>query len=308
MTQLKTLLLCNNSIALPLLQQLAFNQLLVAVAIPVRNKILLQDVKMILQQTNIAVVEVKKETNEQQLLQLIQQKDINLGLMFTYSYKLTEKVFSLPQLGFYNIHPGHLPQYRGSEPIFWQIKNKEQNAGICIHKVDKNYDSGPVVLSNTIAINNNDTYGLLCNKISMAVLPLAANLIQMLAVTQTTPSINQDESKAVYYKKPIVTDIFINWAKMNAAQIIALVNACNPWNKGAYTKINGKIIRLLAAEPANITESKQPGTIIAINKTSVIVAAADNSAVTIFVIYLEEGFFSAEKLAQFGVAAGHLFQ
>ena len=58
----------------------------------------------------------------------------------------------------------------------------------------------------------------------------------------------QDERKARYFDRQTEWDITIQWEDMDASSIIALVNACNPWNKGAVAKINNWVIRLLEVE------------------------------------------------------------
>ena len=58
------------------------------------------------------------------------------------------------------------------------------------------------------------------------------------------PCVPQDETQAAYHTKPAVKDLMIDWEKMDSAVIKALVNACNPWNKGCRAAINGWSFRL----------------------------------------------------------------
>ena len=54
-----------------------------------------------------------------------------------------------------NIHFGALPSYRGCNPIYWQMKNKEKYAGITIHYMDNNFDTGEIIDTVYVLIDNN---------------------------------------------------------------------------------------------------------------------------------------------------------
>jgi methionyl-tRNA formyltransferase len=122
--------------------------------------------------------------------------------------------------------------------------------------------------------------------------------------------VSQDESLARYYKKPTIADVSIQWEKQNSKSIQALVNACNPWNKGAYTQWNGLNIRLLEVSQTNtITDyPKAPGTILEINENNgLIIQCYDNTQLRINTVYTEEGFMSGHKLLAFGIKNGEQF-
>jgi methionyl-tRNA formyltransferase len=57
----------------------------------------------------------------------------------------------------YNFHPGLLPQYRGSGAFSWAIINGEKFAGITLHELDVNIDTGPIIERRQFAIEAWDT-------------------------------------------------------------------------------------------------------------------------------------------------------
>ena len=99
---------------------------------------------------------------------------------------------------------------------------------------------------------------------------------------------------------------------MDAETIIALANACNPWNKGAVTRLNEKIIRILQAEKIILEENSSqdcvPGTIVAIDEKGIEVSVTHNNRIRILYIYIDEGFLAASQLAASGISAGNCFQ
>lgn len=305
MSELKIIALCSSRFALPSLQQLAFFKQLVVVVIPAHCEEMIENTKLVLAGTGVIVLAVDKAGFEKKIIALIKEHAINAGLMLTFSYKIPATVYKLPVKGFFNIHPGLLPAYRGPDPVFQQIRNKEKYAGVTIHKIDDDFDTGPVVLNEMIKLDPADTWGILNEKLSYTAAKLAGTLLKLLSFEVAIPSRLQDESKAQYFKKQVSADVSINWRVMDAPAIVALINACNPWNKGAFTKFTTKIIRLLEAyciDPPTAVHT--PGTILSIDDRGMVVAAINNMAVCVQVVYIDEGFLHAKRLIQFGVMPG----
>ena len=308
MSEPKVIVLCGSRFALPALQQLAFLRQLAAVAIPEDCEEMIENTKMVLTGAGIPVIAVSKKTFVKKVTEAIKKNNVDTGLMLTFSYKIPFSLYQLPAKGFYNVHPGLLPAYRGPDPVFQQIRNKEKNAGVTIHKVDNDYDTGEVVICEQIKIDPDDTHGILNEKLSYTAAKLTGTLLKLLNFDIAIPSRPQDEAKARYYQKQVNSDVIINWQVMEASTIIALINACNPWNKGAITKLNNKIIRVMEATCIEKpTTPALPGTIIAIDERGVVVAALHNQGVCIQIIYIDEGFLLAKRLKQFGVMPGARF-
>ena len=189
----------------------------------------------------------------------------------------------------FNIHPDPLPGYRGPDPVFWQIKNREPHASIAIHKVDDDFNTGSLVLSDKIRLNATDTHGCLTTKLAELAARLTGVLIKMAGFGIAIPLQPQDETKAIYYKKQSAADITINWQIMDAETIIALANASNPWNKGAVTKLNNRILRILVAEKhLNLSgTSKTPGIISVPEDKSVLVSTLHNETLKLQFVYVD---------------------
>jgi len=56
-----------------------------------------------------------------------------------------------------NFHPGILPEYRGAGAYSWAIINKEKEAGVTLHEIDYNIDSGPIISIEKTLIHPTDT-------------------------------------------------------------------------------------------------------------------------------------------------------
>src|SRR5689334_17830761 len=146
MNETKVILICSSRFAIQTMQELAFFKQLAVVAVPRNNPDIVEHVKVVLTGTGVPILELEKRSFVKQLTDSIIEYKVDLGLMMTFSYTLPASVFNLPEKGFFNVHPGPLPGYRGADPVFQQIKNREQQAGVTIHKLAEGLDTGPIVL------------------------------------------------------------------------------------------------------------------------------------------------------------------
>jgi methionyl-tRNA formyltransferase len=284
--------------------------MLAAVAVPRHCNELVENIDGILTGTGIPVIELEKETFADRLREAIEENEINMGLVMTFSYKIPSSIYELPAKGFYNVHPGPLPQYRGPDPVFQQLKNREKYAGVTVHKLDDGIDTGPIVMNEMLKIEPSDTHGLLTTKLSNLAAKLTGILVKLVSLEITIPSRLQDETKARYFKKQQAEDIMIDWQTMDADSIIALINACNPWNKGAVTKINNQVLRLLDAEklPGNLSHQQEPGYIISLGEKGMTISTIDEQAILVKIIYADEGFLPAYRLSRLAIMTGNRFE
>jgi methionyl-tRNA formyltransferase len=71
----------------------------------------------------------------------------------------------LSALPIYNVHPSLLPRWRGAAPIERAIAAGDTETGVSIMHLEAGLDSGPVALQRSIAIEPDDTYGTLAERL-----------------------------------------------------------------------------------------------------------------------------------------------
>jgi methionyl-tRNA formyltransferase len=310
MNEVKALILCNNPVAIPGIKEFLFYGKVAAIATTNRNKEMRHILEQLMKDTGVSLLLLNKKEYKTQLSEAIKEYDVTVGLMMTFPFMITPELLALPPNGFINFHYGLLPQCRGPQPILRHLLNYDKEAGITIHKVDEGIDTGPVIMQEKIPIEDNDTYGTLQSKLAFLAAKQAANLLKILSYGTIIPAVTQDESKAAYYEMPTAEELTINWKEMDAEKIVRLVNACNPWNKGAGTMINNWGIGITEAEIIGECETgiSSPGNILACNKEAgLIVSTMDNKKLKINIVYTNEGFFSGSRLAGFHINTGDTF-
>lgn len=310
MNDIKVLILCNNPIAVPGIREFVFFGKAAGIAIPRRNKEMQHVLEQMLEGTGVPLLLIDKKEYKHQLKDALSQLAPNIVLMMTFPFIIPPEILQIPLKGFINFHYGLLPQCRGPQPILNHLLNNDTEAGVTVHKVDEGIDTGPVILQEKLAIESDDTYGTLQSKLAFLAAKLAASLLKILSYGSIIPAVPQDESKAAYHNMPGAKELTINWQEMNAEKIIRLINACNPWNKGAGTSINNWGIGITEAEIIGECEAtdQSAGKILSCNKDAgLVVSTKDNKKLKINIIYTNEGFFSGCRLADFRVKAGDLF-
>lgn len=69
---------------------------------------------------------------------------------------LPEVVWNMPRYGTFNVHASLLPQYRGAAPINWAVINGETRTGVTTFFLDRDIDTGRIIMQKTFDIGEND--------------------------------------------------------------------------------------------------------------------------------------------------------
>ena len=309
MEEIRIIVLCSSRFGLPAIRELSFYGILSVVVVPASHIEMIEQLEAGLSGSSIALVQLKEKNYVSQLEELMKAHRITLGLILNFPKKIPLSVQVLAPKGFYNVHPGPLPLYRGADPVFMQIINREPLAGVSIHKLDEDFDSGEVVLTEMIRLDPRDTYGMLTTRLAALAVKMVGILIRMAAHGIRIPSKPQDAALARYYPKQRASDIVIRWSEMEAVEIIALVNACNPWNKGAVTSLNNQVVRIVDAMQIENEQLANAfsGEIISCDERGIMVATINGECILVVSIYTEEGFLGAWRFADNGFKQGARF-
>jgi len=81
-------------------------------------------------------------------------------------------VWDMPPLGTINLHGSLLPQFRGAAPINWAVITGEKVTGLTTFKLKHEIDTGDTIHQVKVRIDENDTAGIVHNKLMMEGGPL----------------------------------------------------------------------------------------------------------------------------------------
>lgn len=233
-------------------------------------------------------------------------------LVFGMSHKIPAEALKIPRHGFLNFHGGILPKYRGPLPVFWQICNGESHGGITVHRMDEDWDTGPIAHVEREPIGDQDTAGIFSLKLAGTAMRAAAAVLGPLAATDTLQTQPQIEAAADYQGRPTAKDLTIDWPGMTARKIDCLVRAANPELGGARAGLKGMD---LATLQTTIVDSAKPvdapaGTVTnASRELGIEVQCSDGKQLRIEVVSGPFGVMSSERMIDcLGVRAGDRFE
>lgn len=118
-------------------------------------------------------IEVYKPNKLKEDYEYILNKKPDIIITCAYGSIVPKVVLDYPSYGCINVHASLLPKYRGASPIVASILNGEKETGITIMYMDEGIDTGNIIMSRSIEIEDNDNSLSLSNKLSL----LGANLL-----------------------------------------------------------------------------------------------------------------------------------
>ena len=186
-------------------------------------------------------------------------KDLSPDLVVVVAYGqiIPKKFLEVPKFGFINIHASLLPKWRGAAPIQRAIMSGDKKIGISIMKIEEKLDSGPVLSSKEIELNQNLTYGEIEKKLSIIGANLLIEALQNLKNGKVELK-KQDNNRATYAKKIRKEETRINW-NLEADKVMAHIHGLSP-KPGAWFKHKGDRFKIFKAIKSSL--SGKPGTVI----------------------------------------------
>lgn len=193
-----------------------------------------------------------------------------------YGQILPKAVLDLPRNGCVNVHGSLLPKYRGGAPIQRSIINGEKVTGVTLMYMAEGLDTGDMISRVEVAIEAEDTSGILFEKLSLAGRDLLKSEMPCL-VSGKVQAVQQDDSEATYAPNLNREDERLDWnasSRDNYNRIRGLV----PFS-GAFTLWNGETFKAWASklpEEQKASDSA-PGTVLSVTEQGVEVKTGDGS-------------------------------
>lgn len=210
---------------------------------------------------------LKDEKWQQQLAEL----KADLMVVVAYGLMIPEAVLEMMPMGCLNVHPSLLPRWRGAAPIQRAIEAGDEITGVCIMKMDKGLDTGPVYHCQSYPVNQR-TAGQLHDFLAVEGANLLLETIDKLAESslELTP---QAEFGVTYADKIRKEETRLDWS-LSAVELEQKVRAFSPW-PGSSLDLAGETVKILEIELLDkLATDDEPGTILKADKSGIDVACA----------------------------------
>lgn len=132
-----------------------------------------------------------------ELERYVREAEVDVSVIIAYGRILPLTVLDAPRRGSVNLHASLLPLYRGAAPIQRAIMAGETRTGICLMQMDEGMDTGPVLATREIAIDDEDDAGSLAEKLSRLAAEVTQDFVPRAARGELIAA-PQDASKATH--------------------------------------------------------------------------------------------------------------
>ncbi|QDH17540.1 methionyl-tRNA formyltransferase [Swingsia samuiensis] len=174
------------------------------------------------------------------------------AIVAAYGLILPKEMLQAPRLGCINIHASLLPRWRGASPIQSAIVAGDTQSGVSIMQMDEGLDTGAILLEESTPITETDTASTLHDRLA----EIGGRLIIRVLNEQPSP-LPQTDTGATYAHMLKREDGRIDWSK-SCEDIDRQIRGFTPW-PGAFTSLNGTILKIGQATPLPNAPSHPPG-------------------------------------------------
>ncbi len=292
----------SSRLGLPALQTLLHNGVPVSLVMPSKASEQTDQLEHMARSYGLVPLKVENQNLKHQLTDWLSREKPELVVVLTFPYIIPSEILDKGGVPWFNFHYAPLPEYRGAEPTFWQLRNQEKEGAVTVHQLTENLDAGPIVFSDPVAIAPDDTHGMYITKLAYSG---AASLVKLINLWEERgaeiPLQPQDEAKAKTYPRATARDLIIQWDEMKARDIKALVNAANPWNKGAIAFLEGKPLRISAVsiEEGTPSGNRKAGRLEVDADGSLRINTHENLDLVVDVLAVEEGIYTGKDFARY---------
>jgi methionyl-tRNA formyltransferase len=175
--------------------------------------------------------------------------DLDAAIVVAYGQILPQRALDAPRLGCLNLHGSLLPRWRGAAPVQRAVMAGDAETGVQIQQMEAGLDTGPILLSETVAIADTDTAASLHDKlmdVGALMWPRALAALERGSL-QASP---QSEEGVTYARKITSEEARIDWSRP-ASELSPHIRGLSPfpgaWFELATEKGPVRVKVLLAA-------------------------------------------------------------
>lgn len=165
-----------------------------------------------------------------------QVQNLKPDVIVVVAFRMLPKlIWEIPKYGTFNLHASLLPNYRGAAPINWAIINGEKESGVTTFFIDEKIDTGAIIMSRKVNIEDGTTAGELHNQLMELGAELVVNTIEKIADNNYHTKkqvLSSDQKKAPKLNR---INSEINWNKHNTI-IRQFILGLSP-HPGAWTTV-----------------------------------------------------------------------
>ena len=232
------------------------------------KKVQYSPVKEIALENDTLVLQPQSFKKNPEILDDIKELKPDVIVVIAYGIIVPKEFLAIPTYGCLNIHVSLLPKWRGAAPIQRAIQAGDKKTGVCIMQMDEGLDTGDILRTLEIDIEETDTSATLHDKFAkLAIKPLLETLENI-----ETIEVKPQEGEATYAHKITKEEGLIDFTK-SSYEIDCHIRAFTPW-PSAFFKLDDETIKVGQFEIIE-ADNTQASEVISITKAGFDIVTAD---------------------------------
>ena len=173
---------------------------------------------------------------------------VDIGAVVAYGVIFKQPALDAPRLGWLNLHYSLLPELPGPAPVQHAILQGRKLTGVTVFRLDTGIDTGPIVSSAELKINDTDTAGELLEKLTNLGSDLFAGVLldDEAKLSLARPQGSDYETSTA--SKPTRELAKLNFSA-DSTTVLNKIRAMNP-EPMAWFQLNETSIRVIRAKPS----------------------------------------------------------
>ena len=199
----------------------------------------------------------------------------DVAVVVAFGQIFPEWLLELPRLGCVNLHASLLPAYRGAAPIQAAIAAGDERTGVTTMLMEKELDSGPILLQRELEIGPEETSPELSERLAWTGAGLVVETLDRLEAGDLEPRA-QDHAAATFAPLLSKDDGRIDW-ELRAVELFNRLRAYTPW-PGLTTTLREQPIKIAWGRPIDLENAGRPGQFVGLVDRRLAVACGDGTA------------------------------
>ncbi|HYQ03798.1 MAG TPA: formyltransferase family protein [Polyangiaceae bacterium] len=222
---------------------------------------------------------VPRATSDAQIELALARAQPDLIVSWFWTRLLPGAWLSAAPLGGIGVHPSLLPRHRGPNPYFWTIDSGDHEAGVTLHTLAPEYDTGAILLQRSIPVGERNSWQL-ARALDRPSLALLREGVGRFARSHPPSPTAQDEQAATWAPEPTGRDQFVDWS-WPTTRILRRIRAISPV-PGLAMEVGELFFFVTHAKPArDFVSALEPGEAAVMGLPGTLIVRTGDGAIAI---------------------------
>jgi methionyl-tRNA formyltransferase len=219
------------------------------------------------------------EELSQQVERALARAQPSLIVSWFWTRLLPERWLSAARFGGIGVHPSLLPRHRGPNPYFWTIDSGDRDAGVSLHALAPEYDTGAVLLQRALPVGARNSWQL-ARALDRPSLALLREGVGRFARAEPVAPTVQDDARATWAPEPSGSELRVDWT-WPTERVLRRIRALSPVPGLAVAIADLSFFVTRAVPAADFVVALEPGEAAVIGTPASLVIRTGDGAIAV---------------------------